>query len=542
MAPISSKTPDSVSRYGNVKANELEAHKEVKPEDIPGIVDGLRKTFASEVTYSVAWRKAQIKQLKKMLVEREEEIAAAVTEDIGKSAFESYATEIGLVIAECDTALSHIDEWVKPVATGNSALNIPSWSQLRYDPLGVVLVMAAWNYPVQLALAPMVAALAGGNCVCLKPASWANATSNVLAKLLPQYMDNSAVQVVEGNRHITSALLEEAWSKIIFTGSGFVGRIVAQAAAKHLTPVVLELGGKSPCIVDKSVDVEHAAQRLVWGSFVNSGQTCVRPDHCLVHEDVADDFIKELQRQVLKMYGEDPQKTEWFSRLVNANAFDRLKSLVDEEQDRVVIGGKYDASDKYIAPTILDFGADMEAFTSSGVMQDELFGPILPVVRYRNLEDVIDFVKNLITGKPLALYAYSKDNKFIETIKTRTTSGGLVINDNLMHLANHELPFGGVGASGTGSYHGHHGFKCMSHEKACLQKSQILDQSPAFKPLLQARFPPYTPTKQALVRMFSNHHINMLVNLPMPLLRVGLKAVLLYLCLRLAGFNIVRQA
>lgn len=346
----------------------------------------------------------------------------------------------------------------------------------------------------------------------IKPGSYAPACSHTISRLVQKYLDPECVKVAEGDRAVTTALLDERFDKICFTGSGFVGKIVLQAAAKHLTPCLLELGGKSPCIVDKSADLEHAAQRLAWGAFLNGGQTCVRPDFCLVHADVADRFLKILAKTIKQFYSEDAQKTEWFGRCINAAAFKRLQGILQASERRVYCGGKADAADKYIEPTVLDYGADLAAFAACEAMQDENFGPILPVARFTDLEQVVAMVKRLPTGKPLALYAFSSDAKFVSAIKRRTTSGGLCINDVLMHMVNHDLPFGGVGASGMGSYHGHRSFLAFTHEKAVLHKSAALDQSPLLKPFLAARFPPYTPTKQRLVKFFASRPIELLVN------------------------------
>ena len=302
--------------------------------------------------------------------------------------------------------------------------------------------MGAWNYPVQLSLLPMVGAIAAGNCIVLKPGSYAVACSNVLTKMVNKYMDPECITCIEGNRQITSALLAERFDKIMFTGSGFVGKIVARAAAEHLTPTVLELGGKSPCIVDKKVDLEHAATRLAWGALMNSGQTCIRPDFLMVHEAVAEDFLRELKKAIVTLYTAEPHKTEFFGRLINSVAYERLSKLVEENKTFMVHGGNKIAEEKYIEPTIFDFGSDMEAFADSSIMQDEVFGPLIPCVRFSDVEQVIAFVKTLHTGKPLALYAFSKDPKFVKAIKTRTTSGGLCINDTMMHVATHSLPFG----------------------------------------------------------------------------------------------------
>jgi acyl-CoA reductase-like NAD-dependent aldehyde dehydrogenase len=365
------------------------------------------------------------------------------------------------------------------------------------------------------------------------------ASSHALAKAITKHFDQDCIRAVEGNREMTSALLAETFETIFFTGSAFVGKIVAEAAARNLRPCVLELGGKSPTIVDRSANLEHAVMRLVWGTFVNGGQTCVRPDFCMVHEDVAEEFFRLCKHYVRQFYGEDPQKTEWFGRCINDGAFKRLQGLLQDSTSKakVVCGGASDAADRFIAPTVLDFGKDIAAFAKSPVMEDEIFGPLLPCVRYTELESVITFIRGLNTGKPLALYCFATDADVISQVKTRTTSGGLVINDCLMHLANHELPFGGVGNSGMGAYHGIRSFNAFTHEKAVLQKSPWLDQSILFKPLLAARFPPYTPIKAALVKTFSLHWVSKAVNYPVPIFRFVCKALLLYGLFRALGFD-----
>lgn len=534
-------TADSTSRYGDKIATKLTALKDIRPSDVPDLVADIRSVFDSERTLSRTWRVQQLKALLRMVEECKKEMCEALQKDLHKSPFEGFVTELGLVESECQVAIAKLDSWMAPTKTSNSALNIPCWSTTQQDPLGVVLIMGAWNYPMQLALAPLVGAIAGGNCVLLKPGSYAVATSNCLARLIPKYMDQKCIRVIEGNRDISSAILKERFDKIFFTGSGYVGRIVARAAAEHMTPTVLELGGKSPCIIDRTANLEHAAERLVWGSFLNGGQTCVRPDFAMVHEDVADKFFQQIQVTMLKFYGPNPKETEWFGRCINQSAFKRLSKLVDDNKERMVVGGQTDANDKYIQPSVFDFGSDMKAFESSGLMRDEIFGPLLPCYRYSDTEEVISFVRRLCTGKPLALYAFGSDPKFAESIKTRTTSGGLIINDCLMHLANHELPFGGVGASGMGHYHGHFSFECFTHKKAVLEKSQFLDQSILFKPLLAARFPPYTPFKQFLVKTFTHPFVEKVVNFPVPFIRTLLKLAVAVAVFYALGFRITRQ-
>mmetsp|Transcript_6569 Transcript_6569/g.12124 ORF Transcript_6569/g.12124 Transcript_6569/m.12124 type:complete len:538 (-) Transcript_6569:131-1744(-) len=529
------------SRYGNAAPTSVAALEAVGPSDIAAIVQDVKGAFDREKTASAAWRKGQLRAFKKMLVECESELCEAMMKDLHKSPFEGYATELGLIHSEIDTALANLDNWMRPEKKSNSALNIPCWATTQRDPLGVVLILGAWNYPIQLQLAPLVGAIAGGNCAIMKPGSYATASSNAIARVVKKYMDQECIRVVEGNREITNALLAEKFELVFFTGSAFVGKNVARACAEHLTPCVLELGGKSPCIVDRTANIKHTAKRIVWAKFLNAGQTCVANDYLCVHESIADKLVAEIKKAIQAFYGKEPRQSEWFGRIINDGAYKRLTTLIEGEKERACCFGEPDSEERFVAPTLIDFKDDFEAFKSSAVMQDELFGPILPIYRYSKLEQVIQFVRHLPTGKPLALYAYGSDADFIQQIKTRTTSGGLCINDSVMHLANHDLPFGGIGNSGMGGgYHGKYSFDRFTHEKAVLEKSQMLDQSILFRPLLDARFPPYTPLKQFLVKTFSAHWVETLVNLPVPLFRAALKFLVALLCLRVLGYKVAK--
>eukprot|EP00747_Dinoflagellata_sp_TGD_P206543 gnl/TRDRNA2_/TRDRNA2_80239_c0_seq1.p1 gnl/TRDRNA2_/TRDRNA2_80239_c0~~gnl/TRDRNA2_/TRDRNA2_80239_c0_seq1.p1 ORF type:complete len:536 (-),score=91.37 gnl/TRDRNA2_/TRDRNA2_80239_c0_seq1:82-1689(-) len=504
-----------MSRYGASQHTQFTGADaaSVTTEGVSEAVKGLRKAFNSDKTLSIEWRLGQLKALHRMMTEGSGELERALMQDLHKSAFESVATEISLVAAECEEAISHLTEWMKPHHTKTSGLNWPAGSYTIRDPLGVVMVMGAWNYPVQLTLAPVVGAIAGGNCCLIRPGSYAVATSHAVAKLINKYLDPDCIRVAEGDRHLTTKLLQEKWDLIFFTGSEFVGKIIAEAAAKHLTPCVLELGGKSPTIVDRSAHLDHAARRIVWATFLNSGQTCVRPDFCLVHKDVADEFLKVLKATVKEFYG-DAQKTEWYGRLINDKAFERLSDLVSTHKDSIAFGGAVDSKERFIEPTVFDFGSDLEAFRGQAVMQDEIFGPLFPLARFSSIEDVVGFVRRLPTGKPLACYCYARDKDVIDAISRRTTSGGLCINDSVMHLANHELPFGGVGESGMGSYHGEYSFKTFTHEKAVLRKYPSIDTMPVMAQLLGARFPPYTGFRQWACNVFGKRIVMQMVNPP----------------------------
>jgi len=506
---------------------------------VPSMMSSLRKAFDSDKTLSKEWRLGQLRAFQQMLQEGRNDLSNALLQDLHKSAFESYATEISLVESEIHTAITHLEEWMSAKYTNTSALNWPAGSYTLHDPLGVVLIMGSWNYPVQLTLAPVVGAIAGGNCVVIRPGSYAVATSHAICRLVDKYMDKDCIRVAEGDRSLTNKLLEHRFDKIFFTGSEFVGKLIAEAAAKHLTPICLELGGKSPTIVDRSANLVHAAERIAWATYLNAGQTCVRPDFCMVHEDVADEFFKVMKKTIRTFYSENPKKTEFYGRIINKKAFERLSDLVAKGKDFIIVGGDMDADERYIEPTVFDFGTDIERFQAQPIMQDEIFGPLLPCVRYSEIEDVVQFIRRLETGKPLACYAYATDKSVIDAISYRTTSGGLCINDSVMHLANHELPFGGVGRSGMGSYHGEHSFKAFTHEKSVLRKYPGLDESLGMKQLLVARFPPYTPLKQVLIKMFSMPISTTLLNLPFyDLVRQAKRLIFILLLARLCGYRV----
>jgi aldehyde dehydrogenase (NAD+) len=316
-----------------------------------------------------------------MLKEGRDDLCNALMQDLHKSAFESWATEIMLLENEIHTAMTHLEEWMAPKYTDTSALNWPAGSYTLHDPLGVVLIMGSWNYPVQLTLAPVIGAIAGGNCVVIRPGSYSVATSHAICRLVDKYMDKECIRVAEGDRTLTNKLLEHKFDKIFFTGSEFVGKLIAEAAAKHLTPVCLELGGKSPTIVDRSANLVHAAERIAWATFLNAGQTCVRPDFCMIHEDVADEFFKVLKATLRTFYTGNAKETEFYGRIINKKAFERLSALVTAGKDCIILGGDMDASERYIEPTVFDFGADLEKFQDLPIMQDEIFGPKFPSVR-----------------------------------------------------------------------------------------------------------------------------------------------------------------
>ncbi|MEU3956165.1 aldehyde dehydrogenase family protein [Streptomyces achromogenes] len=432
------------------------------PERPADVVARLRATFATGRTKSVDWRTDQLLRMRALLTERGADLAAALRADLGKSDTEAYRTEIDFTVREIDHTLEHLADWLRPEPAPvppHLGADATAWTQ--YDPLGVVLVIAPWNYPAQLLLAPMVGALASGNAVVAKPSELAPATSAALAGLIPAYLDRDAVAVVEGGVPETTALLAERFDHIFYTGNGTVGRIVMRAAAEHLTPVTLELGGKSPVFVDRGTDPEAVAERLARGKFLNAGQTCVAPDYVLTDPETAPALEAALVRAVEKLFGADPARSPEYGRIVNERHFDRLSGLLGS--GRVAVGGVGDRAAKYLAPTVL---ADVDP--TSPVMREEIFGPILPIVTVAGLDEAIGFIND--RDKPLALYVFSESDETRARIAAETSSGGLGYGLPVAHLTVSDLPFGGVGESGMGNYHGRYSIETFSHRKAVLAK------------------------------------------------------------------------
>lgn len=450
------------------------------------VVARLRATFASGRTRPVEYRKQQLRALDRLLVERESDFLAALANDLGKPAVEGHLTDLAFVRAEIADTLRHLDAWLRPARVKVPVKQQPGRGRIHHDPLGTVLIIGPWNYPVQLVLAPLVGAIAAGNTTAIKPSEVAAQTSHTLARLLPQYLDPDAYTVVEGGVTETTALLDERWDHIFYTGNGTVGRVVMTAAAQHLTPVTLELGGKSPVIVDASADLDVAAKRIVWGKYLNAGQTCIAPDYVLVDRRVEAPLLARMTEAVRTFYGTDPRTSADLGRIVNERHFDRLARLADADgAGEVVFGGERDRSSRYYAPTALR-GTDPTA----SIMQEEIFGPLLPTLPVDDLDDAIQFVT--ARDKPLALYLFAEDDAVQTEVLERTTSGGVCLNATLFHITVPGLPFGGVGESGMGAYHGRATFDTFTHRKSVLARPTRLDPSIAY--------PPYTPLKAKLLR------------------------------------------
>jgi aldehyde dehydrogenase (NAD+) len=448
------------------------------------LVSRLRASFASNRTRPIDYRLRQLEGIRRLLREREPEIETALADDLGRPSFEVYSAEIAFLEAELSLARKKLRRWAKPERVATSLVGQPGKSWVYREPLGVVLIIGPWNYPLQLVLAPLVGAIAAGNCAIIKPSEVARSTSALIASRLPEYVDPECVQVVEGGVEETTALLAEQFDHIFYTGNGTVGRIVMEAAAKHLTPVTLELGGKSPCIVDRHADLDVAARRIVWGKFYNSGQTCVAPDYVLAHEAIEQALVERMKQTLLEFFGSDPRTSRDFGRIVNARHHRRLMQLL-ENSGEIVTGGFGDENDRYIAPTIL-----RRVPAGAPVMADEIFGPILPVLQIKDIAQAIALVN--ARPKPLALYLFTNDPAAQKSVLEGTSSGGVTVNHALLHLAVPSLPFGGVGASGMGAYHGRASFETFSHRKAVLVKRTWLD--PWFF------YPPYNDTKKKWVR------------------------------------------
>jgi len=440
--------------------------------------------FNSNATKPTDFRIHQLKKLKDLLLSNQNLLDEAIKKDYGKSRFETLLTELFVVFDDIDTAIANLQNWAshKPVET--NMLNNPSSCYIVPEPLGVSLIIGPWNYPYQLSLAPIVAAIAAGCTVILKPSELTENSSSLLARLLNEHFDKQYLAVVEGGIPVITALLEQKFDKIFFTGSVPVGKIVYQAAAKHLTPVTLELGGKSPVIVMQDCDIELTVKRLIWGKFLNSGQTCIAPDYVFVHQDIEDAFLKKLVEEIKAR--DYKFENDNYVQIINERNLNRIVAMIDTE--KVYFGGTYDAKTRYIAPTVLS-----NVSWEDKIMQDEIFGPILPVMAaFENLDDVIKQIK--ANPKPLALYLFTADASVKQKVLSEVSFGGGCVNDTIMHISNGLLPFGGVGNSGIGSYHGEDGFKAFSHYKSILDKPFVAEP--------ELKFSPYTPEKIAMMESF----------------------------------------
>jgi aldehyde dehydrogenase (NAD+) len=446
--------------------------KNCNPETM---LPALRRYFETGVTRPYAWRRQQLLALKMAIVQHEKEIHAALYADLKKSPEEAYATETGIVLAEMNTTLKHLRKWMRPGRVRTNLVNIPSSSKIYRDPLGVVLVIAPWNYPFQLALVPLLAAIAGGNCVALKPSEWAPATGAVIEKILALVFAMEYVLVAQGDGSVVvpGMMRSFRFDHIFFTGSIPVGRAIYQMAAEELVPVTLELGGKSPVVVERDAHIRSAARRIVLAKFSNSGQTCIAPDYLLVHADIKDEMLRVLQETLFQFFGERAEDSYDYTRIINEKRFDKLVSYL--EQGKILAGGRKDRSQLFLSPTILE-GVGMD----QPLMKEEIFGPLLPIFSYRTMEDALGIIAH--NPNPLAFYVFTADKGKEKAWIEKLAFGGGCVNNAEWHFANHHLPFGGVGYSGIGAYHGRYSFETFTRAKAVMKTPSWWDPALRYPP------------------------------------------------------------
>ena len=453
--------------------------------DSKEIIKQQRLFYSSGKTRNVDFIIDKLSNLKQKIIENEESINNVLYRDLKKSKFESYISEFGILISELDNYIKNIKKWSKRKKVRSSLLNFPSSDYIYNEPYGAVLIIAPWNYPFQLSISPVIAAIAAGNTVVLKPSELSENTGALIKKILSEVFDEKHLKVVLGGVFEATALLKEKWDYIFFTGSVPVGKIIAKAAAKNLTPVTLELGGKNPCIVDENVDINLTAKKIIWGKFFNAGQTCIAPDYIIVKDNIKDLLVKNLKIEIQKAYGNDAQKSEDYPRIINKNNFRRLESMLKGVE--ILYGGKTDFDDNFIGPTIVN-----QPKPETKLMKNEIFGPILPILKYSNLIEIKKIVE--MNSKPLAFYVFTKNKNFYNSIIEKYSYGGGVVNDTMIHFGNAKLPFGGVGESGYGAYRGKHGFETFSHKKSIVIKSNLID--------IPIRYAPYKGKLKILKKMF----------------------------------------
>ncbi|BAY87124.1 aldehyde dehydrogenase [Calothrix parasitica NIES-267] len=454
-----------------------------------------RDFFKAGQSKNISFRVRQLKILKQAITENETEISQVLKTDLNKPLAESFIAEVALVIKEIEYAIKHIKNWSKPKKSSIIWQMLPASAKIYPEPLGVVLIIGAWNYPFQLVVAPLIGAIAAGNCAILKPSEIASNTSNLIAKIFDKYFDKSYLAAVEGDVETSQQLLAEKFDHIFFTGSAAVGKIVMQAAAEQLTPVTLELGGKSPCIVDNEIEIKVAARRITWGKFFNAGQTCLAPDYLLVNKKIKNSLLNEIKKCLQEFYGQNPEKSSDYARIINKKQFDRLVDYLEKIKltenrngnKKIIIGGETNSDERYIAPTLIENISWKDA-----VMQSEIFGPILPIMEFTDIAEAIDIINS--RPKPLALYLFTQNQNLQKRVLEETSFGGGCINHTLIHYTTPSLPFGGVGNSGIGSYHGKAGFDTFSHYKSIVKKP--------FFPDIKLLYPPYEGKMSLIKRIF----------------------------------------
>ena len=433
---------------------------------------------------NIGSRKETLIKLLNVIITHENEIIQALYDDFKKPAFEAVLTETNYVISELKDTIKNIHKWAKPKKVFPSILNFPSTDYIYKEPYGKVLIIAPWNYPFQLALCPLISAVAAGNQVVLKPSELTPKTSEIIAKIIERTFHNNHVEVIEGGVEVTQNLLSQRWDYIFFTGSVPVGKIVAKAAAENLTPVTLELGGKNPCIIDETANLKLAAKRIVWGKFINAGQTCIAPDYILIQKNMKSHFLEFMKEEITKAYGENPKLSPDYARIINQKNWLRLVNMIEE--DKVIFGGQTEIENCYISPTLID-----ESSVDSLIMKEEIFGPLLPILSYENEAEIEHIISKY--EKPLSLYVFTESHSFAQKIIKKYSFGGGCINDTVIHFSNKRLPFGGVGHSGIGAYHGSLSFDTFSHKKGIVKKANWLD--------LPMRYAPYNDKLKTIKKL-----------------------------------------
>ncbi|MCK4813011.1 MAG: aldehyde dehydrogenase [Candidatus Marinimicrobia bacterium] len=454
-------------------------------QKIQSSIHAQRRFFAGGQPKNISFRREALIKLKNMIKQYEPTIMDALWKDLHKSQFESYATEIGLALKEIDFHLCHLRRWTKTVRKPTLYVLFPSRSRVMQQPYGVVLIMAPWNYPFNLLMTPLIAAISAGNCAVLKPSPYTAAMSALFEKMISETFPPEYITVIQGHREVNQELLEQRFDYIFFTGGAQFGRIVMKSAAENLTPVTLELGGKSPCIVDKDANLQKAARRIVWGKFLNAGQTCIAPDYLFVHRDIKPALLEKIKAEIIRQFGNNPYESPDYPRIVNDKAFDRLNGYLQDSH--IICGGEIRKKERYIAPTVLD-----KVTVDSHIMQEEIFGPILPVMDFDTLNEVIDFI--ISREKPLALYYFTRNMRKAKKLLQQTSAGNGCINDVVIQFVNNRIPFGGVGNSGMGSYHGKYSFETFSRQRSVIISPTWFD--------IPIKFAPYKQKLKLLRKLF----------------------------------------
>ena len=439
------------------------------------ILENQREYLSSIGTISVDKRIYNLKKLKNTIKKYENEIIEALNKDLGKHVFEAYSNEIGFVYGSINFAIKNLKRWTKVKKVKNDAAQIPGKSYIYKSPYGCVLIIGPYNYPFQLTIEPLIGAIAGGNTVVLKPSEYAKATEYIVQKIIKETFKEEYIVVITGDYMVNSELLDLQFDYIFFTGSVNVGKIVMEKASKHLTPVTLELGGKSPVIVDNTANLKISSKRILWGKLTNAGQTCVAPDYVLAHEEIYEELIEEFKKTINEFYGENIKSNKDFGRIINERHMNRLNNILENDKEKIVVGGEVDFEQRYISPTII-----RDVTIEDSVMTDEIFGPILPVIKYKDIDDIKYYISKY--KNPLALYVFSQDKDFCEDVITRFSFGGGCVNDTISHVASSYLPFGGIGTSGIGNYHGKSSFDTFTHTKSIVKKSTKIDFNLVFPP------------------------------------------------------------